>query len=264
MSANISAILGLFSKNGSSATVTPISSSLIVRQQHDSLIDPVLLKKLVESVQQDAPNLWLGKWQKLANDPFDVGYGSQSDADLALAGCIARTCTKEGIPEAQLFGTIESIFNLSGLAKRDKWQTRQDYRKRTITKAMGDIQPHDKSTSIDDSYGDIRNARAFAQQWRGKMLYVVNAEKWLKWTAQGWGWCEKDEDIACAKTTAEHLLQNAQNVFSTDQDKGRRLMQQAVACHNLPRIQAMIKLAISEQGMATRTNELDNDPWLLG
>lgn len=263
MSANISAILALFPKNGSSATVTTISNSLIVKQ-HDPLIDPVLLKKLIDDVQQDAPNLWLGKWQKLANDPFDVSYGSQSDADLALAGCIARTCAKEGIPETQLFGAIESVFNHSELAKREKWQNRQDYRTRTISKAMEGIQPYNKLISIDDTYGDIRNARAFAQQWQGKILYVVNAGKWLKWTDQGWSWCNKLEEDNCAKATAGYLFQNAQEVFNTDQDKGKRLMQHAVASHNLPRIQAMIRLAISEPGMATRTNELDNDPWLLG
>lgn len=204
MSANISAILGLFPKHGSSTAFTPISSGLIVRQQHDSLIDPVLLKKLSKSVQEQMPNLWHGKWQKMDGDSFGLGYDSQSDADLALAGCIARVCVNEGILEEQLFGTIESVFNLSEQAKREKWQNRQDYRTRTINKVMEGIQPCDKLITIEDSHGDVGNAIVFAQQWRGKMLFVVNADKWLRWTDQGWNWCYKEEQIACAKLTARY------------------------------------------------------------
>jgi len=95
MSANISAILQLFPKHGSSATVTPISNSLSTKQQYDTLIDPLLLEKLSESMQKHAPTLWHGQWQKIEGNPFNLGYASQSEADLALARYISNACVRE-------------------------------------------------------------------------------------------------------------------------------------------------------------------------
>jgi putative DNA primase/helicase len=59
-------------------------------------------------------------------------------------------------------------------------------------------------------------------------------------------------------------LAAAAQVFSKDQERGKRLLQEAVTAHNLPKIMAMLKLAISEPGMATTDRELDVDPHLLG
>ena len=37
---------------------------------------------------------------------------------------------------------VEAVFDLSGLAERDKWQSREDYRARTVMKACEDIGHH--------------------------------------------------------------------------------------------------------------------------
>jgi len=65
-------------------------------------------------------DLWAGKWQK--------HYGSQSEADLALLGFIARYVDYE--PKL-----IEKLFNQSGLC-REKWREREDYRRRSIQKVL--------------------------------------------------------------------------------------------------------------------------------
>ncbi|CAH1070403.1 phage/plasmid primase, P4 family [Candidatus Nitrotoga sp. 1052] len=118
--------------------------------------------------------------------------------------------------------------------------------------------------SNNDSHGDIRNARAYAAMWRGNMLNIITHNKWLQWTPQGWQWCEKNEHVQRAKAVSESLVKEAQEVLSEDQDKGKRLMQQAVNSHNLPRIEAMLKLAVSEPEMAATVSELDKNPLLLG
>jgi putative DNA primase/helicase len=114
------------------------------------------------------------------------------------------------------------------------------------------------------SHGDIRNARAFAALHRDRLLYVATRDKWLQWRDGQWVLCEKEEQIAEAKLVSGRILAEATSVFGQDQERGKRLLQEAIAAHNLPKIIAMLRLAISEPGMATTDRELDVDPHLLG
>jgi putative DNA primase/helicase len=59
------------------------------------------------------------------------GFPSESEADLALC---RRLAFWVGPDEER----IERLFNLSALAKREKWRDREDYRRRTIQTAMED------------------------------------------------------------------------------------------------------------------------------
>ncbi len=65
--------------------------------------------------------LWDGRWEGL--------YQSQSQADLALASFIAFYW---GPNSAE----VERVFGMSGLAQRDKWRDRADYRRMTIDTAL--------------------------------------------------------------------------------------------------------------------------------
>ena len=65
-------------------------------------------------------HLWAGEWEGL--------YGSHSDADLALCCHLAFWTGNDSF-------RIDSLFRMSGLC-RDKWTMREDYRTRTIKKAI--------------------------------------------------------------------------------------------------------------------------------
>ena len=84
------------------------------------LSDPAILEKIRSSKQADKFNqLWHGQ----------IGaYDSQSEADMALTAILMFWCNNN---TAQ----VERLFEQSGLAKREKWD-REDYRERTLTKAM--------------------------------------------------------------------------------------------------------------------------------
>jgi P4 family phage/plasmid primase-like protien len=114
------------------------------------------------------------------------------------------------------------------------------------------------------SHGDIRNARAFANTHRDRLIYVTTRDKWLQWRDGCWVLCEKEEEVAKAKLVCSQILTAATQVFAQDQERGRRLVQEAVTAHNLTKVTAMLKLAISEPGMATTDRELDTDPHMLG
>lgn len=225
------------------------------------------LQPVCQTISQRHPELWAGNWQQAKSSRNGQPYSSQSQADLALASHIARECVALGQLDLPLFEAVEQVFGRSGLALRDKWSNRPSYRTATIGLAIDGCSVSNYSNSSNlplDSYGDMRNAKAFAHKWRGKLVYVTTRDAWLKWEGGRWKLCEKDEHIACAKECAAGLLASASVVFANDQDKGKKLVVDAMAAHNLPKIVAMLKLAVSEPKMAVTDRELDANPMLLG
>jgi putative DNA primase/helicase len=225
------------------------------------------VSRIASQVAKAHPDLWNGNWQTAPRRTGAIGYPSSSEADLALAGHIARQSFAEGIQAEECAQTVEAIFSIPSPGQADKWKSRQDYRDRTIAKAL--TSNHSLS-AIDgpnvslESFGDIRNARAFASLARDRFLYVTTQGIWLRWEAERWQICEKDEPIQFAKDVTTRVLQSATTVLREDQERGKRLVTDAIALHNMNRIQAMLKLAISEPNMATTSAELDTDPYLLG
>ncbi len=245
-------------------TKSPKSGQLTVVPAPISL-DPGL-QPVCQTMCQRHPELWAGRWHQATAYGTGQPYESQSQADLALAGHIARACSALGHSHIALPDAVEQVFAQSGLAMRDKWADRADYRESTIARAIDGCtavrETGDGHVPL-DSYGDIRNANAFAYKWRGKLVHVSTRGAWLIWEGERWKLCEKDEHIACAKECSADILASASAAFASDQTKGK-LITDAILAHNLPRIVAMLRLAVSEPGMAVTDRELDANPMLLG
>jgi putative DNA primase/helicase len=214
------------------------------------------------------PQLWAGDWAKAIRSSGEIGYPSKSEADLALAGHIARACQSFGVGPAALEGSVGAVFSSSPMGLSDKWQDRDYYRTRTIGKALSSTFSMSASSTHYglqlESHGDIRNAKAFAQVARGQFQYVATRDCWIQWLKEKWNVCEKDEHIGMAKDVCGRILTAAGSVFGQDQERGKRMLQEAMAAHNLSRITAMLKLTVSEPGMAITDRELDQDPYMLG
>ena len=229
------------------------------------------LQPVAREIERKFPQLWAGNWQGAISPRNGQCYESQSQADIALAGHIVRECKKQGTLDADLFDAVRRVFEQTGLAMRDKWTDRPEYRVSTITRAIEGAMPATQLAGYQqavqlplDSFGDIRNAKAFAHKWRGQLVCVTTRDKWLQWHDQKWQLCEKDEHIAHAKQCCSDILASASAVFSANPETGKRLVADAMAAHNLPKINAMLKLAVSEPDMAVTDRELDADPMLLG
>jgi putative DNA primase/helicase len=214
------------------------------------------------------PTLWRGDWANAPRRDRRTGYLSSSEADLALASHIVRACRRLEVDQAALPAVVEAVFTESAQGTTSKWMNRPDYRERTIRHAVSDTNSGVASPSSSDlqleSHGDVRNARAFAHFARGRFLYVSTRDQWLRWDGMRWRLCEKDEHLAEAKRVCHEMYNAAGRVLGQDQERGRKLVTDAVASHNLPRIMAMLKLAASEPGMSVTETELDSDPYLLG
>lgn len=214
--------------------------------------------------------LWRGEWEEIS-EVFGNGphYESQSDADLALMGYIVRHLAEQPLPKEHIPSLAEALFGLSGLAKRDKWQNRADYRQRTIRKACSGLTPvgtpNGHQGQVDwSAHGDIRNARFFAKIWRDRLLYVDPTRKWLKWSDERWNWCDLGQEVGCAKYAAEALYARAGEVLATGNVNGSTYARDAVKAHNHQQIKSMLDLAKSEPGMAIKSIDLDPKRRRLG
>ena len=174
-------------------------------------LDPGL-QPVCQTMRQRHPELWTGNWQHAKALGSGQPFESQSQADLALAGHIARACSALGHSHIDLPDAVEQVFAQSGLAMRDKWADRADYRESTIARAIDGCtalrETGDGHVPL-DSYGDIRNAKAFAHKWRGQLVHVKTRDAWLKWENERWNLCEKDEHIACAKECSADIFASA-------------------------------------------------------
>ena len=223
---------------------------------------------VAQRVADKYPQLWAGDFVDAIRKSGEIGYPSQSEADLALTGHIARACLKKGLQGKLLQRAIEDVFSSSALGQSQKWQTRADYRQRTIQTALAslNVTPVSQSgaTNSLESHGDIKNARFCAKSFEGRFLYVTTRGRWLMWKEEKLVLCEREENVAAAKDVCGAILEAAGNKFRNDPRLGKRMVQDALMAHNLPRIIAMLKLVVSEPGMATTDKELDSDPYLLG
>ena len=233
--------------------------------------NPVLMSQLDEVaklIEASHPKLWAGEWSIAIRPSGEIGYPSPSEADLALAGHIGRACQRSGISDIELYKAVEDIFFRSQLGNGDKWKSRSDYRALTLAKALKGLSRSTASTApndlVSDSFGDVRNAKIFAQCAAGHFLHVITRNRWLQWINEKWVLCEKDEHITMAKEVCARMYDTALIVFQQDQEKGKRLLQDAKASHHMPRLAAMLKLAVSEREMAATDRELDCNPYMLG
>ena len=116
-----------------------------------------------------------------------------------------------------------------------------------------------------DHPGDIRNGKAYATMHRGTLIFVKPMGRWFRWDGNRWAICLCEDEMEAAKQTAKRLLDEAARVAATDPDRGKRLFAHALQTQNLPRLEAMIRLASSEFGMVIGdASQLDADPWMLG
>jgi putative DNA primase/helicase len=236
-----------------------------------SATTPVLatqLDEVAKLIEASHSQLWAGEWSTAIRSSGEIGYPSQSEADLALAGHISRTCQLSGISDTELNNAVEDIFFRSQLGNSDKWKSRSDYRALTVAKALKGLSRSAPSSAsndlVMDSFGDVRNSKVFAQCAAGNFLFVTTRNRWLQWINEKWLVCEKDEHITKAKEVCARMHDTALEIFQHDQEKGKRLLQDAKASHHMPRLTAMLKLTVSEPEMAATDRELDCNPYLLG
>ncbi len=109
---------------------------------------------------------------------------------------------------------------------------------------------------------DYGNAERLVSLHGDDIRYSPERKAWLIWTGKVWEWDMGSVRIAkLAKKTARNIYREAAD--ETDDDIRKELVKHAKATERQVRIDAMIKSAESEPGIAISLAELDANLWLL-
>jgi len=139
-----------------------------------------------------------GKFRRLWNGDI-TGYESQSEADLAL--CSKLAFWTDGDAER-----IERIFSRSALGQREKWRTREDYRRRTIRVALQNLLDTFKGNGHGNGHTTTTTSTSSANQppdavepekiyrhyhhltdlLRNRYRWCPEWRTWLRWTGRVW------------------------------------------------------------------------------
>jgi len=110
---------------------------------------------------------------------------------------------------------------------------------------------------------ELGNAQRLTSYFGGTIRYCGTLKKWFVWNEQNGAWQIDDNGQVqrLAKRTIQNMFCEASNMV--DSEERRNLIKWGLASESATKIQAMIKLAESEEGIAISPDELDLNPWLL-
>lgn len=220
--------------------------------------------------------LWAGDWS---------GYGSQSDADMALANYLAFWTSGDTL-------RMDHLFRDSGLY-REKWNevhygTGETYGSHTLAKSMegrtqfyrtpstwemptnGTAPPDDgddATTETDElpagefALTDLGNAHRLVAAWGLALHYCYPWGKWLTWTGKRWHLDDTGQVYRWAKTTVRGIY--AEAASAGDDTRSAALSKHAARSQAEARIKAMVSLAESELPVPVLPDQLDAHPWLF-
>jgi putative DNA primase/helicase len=138
-------------------------------------------------------------------------------------------------------------------------------RKSTYNQYAGASQKDDDDITLRE--GDIATGHAFAQENRGRSVYLIEPDRWLQFDpAIGWKHAAQNDIALAAKNVVAKLLQEASaEILAHPEWNGRsKRMLRAMKASNLPSMCAMVEMSKSEPGMSCSANEFDADPMQLG
>lgn len=128
------------------------------------------------------------------------------------------------------------------------------------------FEPPDPGEIIDiDAEGyrktDAGNALRFINQYKDDFLYDHNRGKWMIWNECKWKIDEKNYVIEAAKNVINNIFIEANE--ADDPDDRQKLIKHAMRSEQENRINAMINLAKTNQEIATKNVDFDNDPYII-
>lgn len=257
---------------------SPPSSALSSNATSTHVIsDAELIEKACSSPKNGASfcHLWNGNLSEY--------NGDWSAADQALCNHLAWWTNRD-------FDRIDHLFRMSGLM-RDKWEKREDYRRRTINKAIRDTsggytgksqsqsqskpnrngrkpnarnnQNKNNEPQISDSLHltDLGNAERLIAHHGDNIRFNCDAGRWIVWDGHRW----LDDRTGQVERFAKQTIRAEYGTLGAIQDSATRdaLYKHLKSSESKNRIEAMLRLAQTEMNIPITSDDLDTDPWLF-
>lgn len=214
------------------------------------------------------------------------GYGSQSEADLALCGMLTFWTGGDS-------DRVDSLFRSSGLFRGEKWDARHHSDGRTygqgtveealsgktdfytpplVGRSLGRIGMNGTATVASDDDGSLPdkvvrpftetgNAERLVDQFGQDIRYCYPWASWLHWDGRRWMRDQTGAVRQMAKDVVRSIRFEAAVTDDTDQRK--MIWAWAIKSETSAGRSAMLRLAESEPGIPIMTEDMDRDPYLL-
>lgn len=111
------------------------------------------------------------------------------------------------------------------------------------------------------SLTDTGNAERLIRDIGDNLKYCPERKLWIIWDGKHWEWDDNTKIMALVKDTARGIYKEAAE--EPDDDKRKEKYKHAVATESESRRRAMVNLAVSENGIPVKLNQIDNNDWLL-
>lgn len=247
----------------------PEETDLQVQKEHT--LSPAVVAMSDKELLERARNAANGPKVRRLYDEGDIeNYPSPSEGDLALCSILAFFAGPD--PER-----IDQLFRKSALC-REKWETRPDYRERTIRKAIngcrefyspkhargngGGPEGGNEQDPLNDLHTtDAGNAEALKHCYGDELRYDHRRGRWLIWKGHRWG---PDADGQAQRFAMSTVRARQRAVLNAVGESRKSLGKWAFGSESEARIRKMLKLARSIKPLAIPGDELDTNPWLLG
>ncbi len=108
---------------------------------------------------------------------------------------------------------------------------------------------------------DDGNALRLVAQHGDRIRYVFEHRRWLAWDGKRWAPDATGAVERYAKATVRRMYAEASKL--EDDDARKRMVKWAIQSESAGRIDAMLKLARTDERIVAREDSLDSDPWTL-
>jgi putative DNA primase/helicase len=184
----------------------------------------------------------------------DIPKGRRDQTLASLAGSLRRRGASQA---AILAALVEENKRCSPPLNKNEVQR--------IAKSISRYQPADNNATRNDEndFGltDLGNAKRLVDLFGQDLKYCHPWARWYSWDGSRWEYDRSGQVVRFAKETARSILSEAASI--DDKSRRRELAQHAMRSESESRIQSMLSLARSEEGIPVLPEDLDQDSWLL-
>ena len=136
----------------------------------------------------------------------------------------------------------------------------KDHKMNLVASENKDIQT--PNNLINFHLTELGNAKRLVNKHKHTLRYAVEFKKWLTWDGNRWCFDETGEIHRLAKKTVLGIYD--ESASTSNDDKRRALAKFAIKSETQRTLDALIKLAKTEEGVSLRVCDLDKNPYLLG
>lgn len=108
---------------------------------------------------------------------------------------------------------------------------------------------------------DISNAEMMVKLFGDRLRYCSKWKKWLSWNGEKWSIDYLNRVHTYAKKTIRWYYKKAMDL--ENRSMRQRLKTHAVRCESVNKMEAIVRIAKSDENLVMTSEELDRDPWLL-